>query len=374
MNNRYVRKTLAATRNGVVDPSVEVHLWLDELQDVVRDYGEDLRSQQLPTEPAYDLLALLGKLRRARRDLIDDGDGRSEFEEAILLFEGNSQLLCQAALSVPNGEAWLHAATEYAASFDQVLDVGEETRWAVDLLEDLDDAELVIAVAARQGITDPEVENDVGRCTEWLGGHIDLFLPASVYAQAVGQTLRPDLEQWDYELAATVLKFVDLLDEAEQAEYEMQHPIVKPLPPSFVSCLYEQYRVECEGAPLTAFRASEVLPEEAEPVLAADADVELPQRCLRWRSPDGRYLAEMYVPPKPTDRGDEEPLVLVVYRQTDDAPAEELAGQRVWLGSATPKTLQKEGRVTFLLAELRVSDRLCLSVGSRDRLWEALEE
>jgi len=247
--SNFVRSQLTATRDGIPEPKLEVEEWISSLDDLIEELVEpcpacvsigdncggvsghrNCGGMGINPDPqeSYDLLALTAKLRRTKPELVVECEGTEILQRAETLLQKFGAELARQALSVLNPQAWLAAASEFANVVDE-LSEADEVEQAVELLEDLDDAELVLATAWRCGVVDPELQAGVTACMEWLSEHADVFLAASVYVQAVGMTIPPDLDSRDYELAATSLKYLDLLDAAETAEADMSLANVKPM-------------------------------------------------------------------------------------------------------------------------------------------------
>lgn len=373
MSEPYVRHSLAATRDGVPDPAAEVACWLDRLEDARRDAGPDVAPENPGPQEAYDCLALAAKLKRVRPALIDELDGVEELRQAWAMLDAHGAELARRATSVLNPEAWLEAARAFERSLDEPLDEGEEIEGAVELLEDLDDGELVLAFARRFGVIDPEIEAGVERCQAWLCEHADTFLAASVYVQAVGLGLRADLESQDYDLAATALKFDVLLDAAEAAEAELTLAHVQPLPPAVVDGLIDEYsRRQSATAIIAAAWLCRRL-KAYRPTLAAAASEREPsvQRWI-WGDPEGESYARLVVP-DPSLCGPDERTPLVFLRVADDSPATALGGQNAWIGQLEV-TIGESADVPLTLGQLaEAGTALTLYVGVQRREWRLTE-
>lgn len=375
MSEPYVRHSLAATRDGVPDPATEVACWLDRLEDARRDAGPDVTPENPGPQEAYDCLALAAKLKRVRPTLIDELDGVEELRQAWAMLDAHGAELARRATSVLNPEAWLEAARAFDRSLDEPLDEGEESEGAVELLEDLDDGELVLALARRFGVTDPEIEAGVERCQAWLCEHADTFLAASVYVQAVGLGLRADLESQDYDLAATALKFDVLLDAAEAAEADLTLAHVQPLPPAVVDGLCKAHledRQRKRAAVMVALTLT-WLPDMRRRVAGrGEQAVQVEARVWEWRSPDGQRLARLVVP-DPPPRGDEEVLCLAFFDRAHREAAD-LIGQSVVL-AGVERVVGQRGRAAFELGALRTQGEAPRLYVGIDRVeWDLLME
>src|SRR5439155_24959971 len=85
--------------------------------------------------------------------------------------------------------------------------------------------------AARLGEADVDLARALEGCNRWLADHADAFFPASVWVQAMGLALRPDLLEFDPALVRTAEKYVVLLDAFAAAEEELAFTGQPPLPP-----------------------------------------------------------------------------------------------------------------------------------------------
>jgi hypothetical protein len=371
MAEPYIRPNLAATRDGIPDAAAEVACWLNRLEDALRDAGPAVTAEAPGPQAAYDWLALAAALSRVRPELIEECFGGEELQRARAMLDGHGAELARRALSVLNPDAWLEAARDFERSLDDPLDESEEIEGAVELLEDLDEGELVLAAARRFGVADVGLEAGIERCVDWLCQHADAFLAASVYVQAVGLALRPDLESEDYELAVTALKFVHLLDAAEDAEAELTLAHVRPLPAAVVNGLYETYVEERQRlrAVFLAALALKWLPPLRRRVAGRGEEAgQVEARVWEWNSPDGQWLARLVIP-DPPPRGEDELLSLAFF-DAAHREAAALAGRPVVL-AGVEQTIGERGRAPFELGALRASGqspRLC--VGTEQVEWE----
>ncbi len=125
----------------------------------------------------------------------------------------------------------------------------------------------------------------------------------------------------------------------------------------------------------SARRWNEVLLSLPAPVgMAAKGPGETPDLAVaHWRSPDGRYLADLPCPPQPLEG---QKLYLKVVRASDEGRAEDLQGELVRL-AGVENYLDATGCAAFLLDDLLESFRdphpdLSLVVGSQADVWEEL--
>lgn len=336
-----IRPNLTATRESIADPLIVVERWADQLQSLV---------QQWPADPdplsCYDLSASLGRLQRTRPALLRDADASNDLADAATILAQNSQLIIQRALEVPNVAGWMEDVARLEASYVELIDPIERNLLAEQLLMDLDDAELVAYAAWRHGIADTQLDEDLEKCRTLIWRQAHLFLPASVFVQAVGMTVRPELLDEDYELAATTLKFTAILDAAEEAEAALTFANVKAWHPYAVRALIRRFAghlnpTSKQEMPRGVLRALADYRQALGMPLSLAAAPQPPSRhvSLRMESPDAVYVA--YLRPDRTA----DSWSLRCYTAEGD-PAAELAGRAVRL-DGVPATLDARGQATF---------------------------
>jgi len=373
MSGPYIRDDLTATRDGIPDPIVEIECWLDRLEDVLDDVGNQVTADVPAPQEAYDMLALWAKLSRARPELIERCGGTEEFDRVGAILEIEGHTIAERALTVLNPPAWLDAARAFDVSLDDLLDPAAESEQAVELLEDLDEAELALAAAWRFGVTDHETEGFVEQCVTWLCQNTDSFLAASVYVQALGMSTRPDLEDRDYGLAATMLKYMNMLDAAAGAEADLTLANIEPLPTHVVKGLVEHYLQERHAAAMLAAAWLCHRLRRFRPAFAgASTDEEVHVQRWVWTEPDGEVYARLVVP-DPAICGPDEKSPLAFFHSTDDSPATEFAGRIVSLANLQT-TIEESASVPFTVGQLaEAGPALTLHIGPDRQEWPLLE-
>lgn len=243
--NRFVRPNLQATRDGVVDPKSLVELWLDRLEDILRvvDGGGEVGAQE-----AFDLLACVGKLERARPELVIEAGDEGEFARAKAILAEQGKELAKLAVSVLNPEAWLEDAKGLEAWLDADSTTEEEAvSRTTDMFDDLADVAVAREVAWKicHGITELEwatISERMDPCFEWLeDDNWILFLDASCFIQSLGATIRADIYENLSPLCFTTGIIEDFLDVAEDAENDMAGRNIKSMPPEVVKRLWEEF-------------------------------------------------------------------------------------------------------------------------------------
>ncbi|MCS6849725.1 MAG: hypothetical protein NZ700_00980 [Gemmataceae bacterium] len=358
----YVRPALIATQEKVPDPTIEVECRLDRLEELLLS----ARSELTPLV-AYDLLAHWAWLRRVRPELIANLEGEAELKQAEQLVEEKGPELARVALTVPNPLAWREETQELDAAYEEADDFTRRSALAVRLWTDLDDAELVAYAACRCGVADRDLEEELDQCRAWMVENIDLFLAASVHIQAVGQALRPELGEEDYDLALTALKYEQFLDAAEEAEAELTGKRVQPLPPAAVEALmrrFQQWQAAVAGA-LTVLLAAYARSLRRPSAFAAATEGPAEEKIAKWVAPERNLVG--YLPL--SQEGD----LTISFYTPSGTPAVQLAGEPVLL-DGVPAVVSPEATATFArpkLAEISENDlRLCLQVGASRIAWE----
>lgn len=231
----FVSDILRATREGRTDPEGVVADWIDELESV-------LENDELTSDEGYTLLVTREKLRRVKPEFLDNKEHQRVLELADRKIEAEAPRLLERALTVPNPEAWRQELKQFDASFEEDIDLLDQSITAVQLIDDLDDVQLLLVVAQRLGIRDDELQEQIELCEHELVSHADLFYGATIHVQSIGLTLRTDLDETDYNLAATTLKFIDLIEAAEAVEAENNFDYITPLDPELENSLVRKMR------------------------------------------------------------------------------------------------------------------------------------
>lgn len=361
----YISPKLAATQAGVPDPLIEVDGWLSQLQDRLAPGPET-------AVEAYDLLAAWAKLRRVRPELTAQLDGGDALMRSEALLAASGATLAIEALTIPNAQAWLEETQALVESYDEAGDSAARSELAERLLTDLDDAELVLHASRRCGVDDGELEADLARCQEWLAEHVELFLAASVHVQAVGMAIRPDLADFDYGLAVTALKYLDVLQVAETAEEELSLAGVQQLDAAIarhVAAKLKQQRnlpVVARAAFLSVFAVQlRNRLQRGAWARAAAATVREPLWWWEWRAPAGDLQARLTIPPQPVP----DQQVFVEFVGQDRQRAMELAGQGVTL-HGVEATIDSRAKAAFPLDQLLDTEEpLVLRVGPDRDEW-----
>lgn len=360
----YIVPQLAATRNGIPDPVLMVDCWLKQLREL-------LATAPSTAHEAYHLLVLWAKMQRIRPELAAQLGAAESRREADAALARHGPQLAAEALTVPAAPAWLEAADELQRMYDEPETAEARCRLAERALTGLDDAELVLYAARRFGVDDPELETRLIHCRGWLTEHVELFLAASVHVQAVGMTFRPDLADFDYALAVTALKYLDVLAAAEMAETQLALADVKQFDPAVARGLAARFRQQRDLllAAQKAFLSQVIVLRNCMrriPLARAAESTVSPSLCWwEWTSPAGTALARLTIPPDPTA----DQHVVLEFVEADGRRATQLAGQTATLHGVAI-TIDSQAKATFPLVQLlQTEEPLILRVGLNQIEW-----
>ncbi len=288
-----------------VDPLPLVAEWADWFFELLP--AADTSDPQV----AYELLAAWARLRRTRDEYIAAAFGTSVPKHGFEWFSDAAKEaglrrceetmherlgeLATMALDVMRPTGWLREWQEW---HEQAVEQGEaDAHWAMTLLDDLDDAELVLAVARSApgggGRELAAVEQPLELARHALTESSDLFLPLERYVRAVVEASDPNRD----ELVGTLGKFVPLLEEVVRCERFLSGP--PPPPPAHLlvgSPLWEQRVVvqrlqELVAAYQAAAEQARSRPPEGVALAAAPAGTPQVMEGVKWASPDRQYVA-----------------------------------------------------------------------------------
>lgn len=361
--SRYERPDLSATRRGIPDAALIVDDWLCQVQDLQRGWVD--HPGRPTVERAYDTLALHGKLRRTRNEYL----GSAEAEAAIgwlnaMVGGAGARQVIEVGLALPDCEGWLDEARLYCLTADE-LEPAQRAGWAESLVTDLDDADLVLYAAESAGLADDVLANALAHCQRWFVDHVIDFLAASVWAQAVGMTLRPDLEE-EPGLCLTAEKYVRILDATAAMERELAGIDLPPLPIDALRPPWGMVETPRQG-PAVRIPRFEIETPYALQAAAEEPVLYFPDLC--WKSPDGRYEARLAIPRRIAGDTIEEAR-LTILNACDDQPLYEAQGWAVRLAGVS-SMVDDQGRASFTWSDLHnVSGQpAVLEVGPNHEQW-----
>jgi len=347
--NRYLRDRLPATRNQVCDPSCVVESRLALLADLLDGW-----SPNGPDQFAYDMLAALGWLQRTDLRLLAKLDPAGLVAAGRAYAGAHGKELAARALAVPDPQAWLDEAKDLRASYEELMEPVERAELAHRLINELDDAELVLLEAMRLGMQDELLESELERCRAWLRDDADAFLAAGVFVQATGLALRADLDTVDPDLGRTAEKFAHILDALENMEHQLEPDRLGPLSPEFVGLVLERFwathgRDKEQSPPQADVLSFPVNPSsfgQPLPFAAQAAGQSAGPIMATWRSPEHRLFAFLEIYSLPASNT--EPVTITFF-DSQDLPAVELVGQPVKLRDYSTTIKQSGANVVALV-------------------------
>lgn len=367
--DRYYRCGLRATREGRMDPRPLVRQWREQLRDGLRGGRGSGSAQDLAT-----LLIGWARLRRVRPELLAEAEAIVVLEQAERLGDAAGLEMLQRVVGQADLSGWMNVARRLSASYEEEPDTQLQERLSKQLIADLDTAELVTFAAGyfSGGRLGRASRRDLDEYVSWVHEQAADFLPAIMEVQTVGAAIRPDLPEFDPELALTAEKYIWLLDDAEdaEAEFAMEH-VGALITPGALREFLKQRRTEVARRPAPSpLRASKWLPETAYTIAAAVQKAAPSYRAYRWTSPDGSLTAWLTIPP--TLRGTDEERLCVEFREAGPArsAATRLAGMQALLAGVAAR-IDARGMAFFRLGELRAAEAAgpILHVGDPPVVW-----
>ena len=205
-----------------------------------------------------------------------------------------------------------------------------------------------------------------------MAENADLFLAASVHAQAVGMTIRSDLQAIDYGLAVTAQKYLIVLQAAEVAESELAMEGIEPVAAEVTQRLLARFRQQRDLArsarALFLSAVAVELRKRMRHVALARAGGAAPLEPLwwwEWHSPTGDVVARLTIPPQPAP----DQQVVVEFVGPDQRRATGMAGEPITLHGAEAE-IDEQGKATLALTSLLDTEEpLLLRVGAKGIPW-----
>lgn len=290
----YIREGLWASKAQATDPQAELETWLFECRQLLKNIMSATEREPL----CFSLIATYGRFQRIRPELLNEQETRQLVDELAQRLNRQGADWIKGALKVPNPPAWLNDVDMLEESSDALAPPLAHVEAACNLVEDLDDVDLVYWFARNIGVRDQRLERELEECHFRLAVQPDTFLPASVYVQAVGELLRPDLAEFDPELAVTAQKFIVLLDAFVAAEQSVTLADQPRLPPGVLKHLHGIRTTRRDTIRLSDFQTDWPLDDtpipgpDDTPVLAAADDSDAETVRHQHAAPAFRY-AEM---------------------------------------------------------------------------------
>jgi hypothetical protein len=302
-------------------------------------------------------------------ELLAGLDGSGLLTQAERWMNGRGRELVAAALTLFRSHSWLEAASGLESAFEEPAPFDSRHAEAERLLREWDDAELVLYAARRLAADATGLAGELAACQSWFSEHSELFVAATVYGQGVGMTIRPDLADFDYGLAVTALKYVDVLRATASAEAELALAGVRPLDSQVAQELVARYvhqRRQAAAARFVILAAALRQRMHSRVMAAAGEELTLePPLWWEWISPEGELLARLTIPAHATQAEE----VVLEFVGPDQRRATQLAGQPVTL-HGVPATIEPQARAVFPLASLlETAEPLVLRVGPDQTEW-----
>jgi hypothetical protein len=173
---------------------------------------------RLTCRERFDLLSALGKLGRTF--------ARYQPSEARALQAQARDKLAQESTESLNEILASHPLAAWAQWTVQALQKATpELLW--QMLTALDDTEAAVAMVAglKPRAISPDLDDLLSRCRTWIERHGELFAALRPEVEKLCEMLQPSLDEENYDLAVTTLKFEAILDpipgeeEAEPAPF-----------------------------------------------------------------------------------------------------------------------------------------------------------
>ena len=332
----FQRPVLRATQAKVPDPLAEVETLLDRASGVLEGQFDDE-----PNQRAYEMLALWGALSRVQDKLLSRADKDKVQRDLDVQIRQHGKHLAPEAIEILNPAAWLKSAKALTdLMVQEPIPAEQAVGSACDLLQDLDEADLVLAAAEELDAGDPALAKQLRECLNWAIACPDVFLPGAVFIQAMAATFKAALENDPSPIAATCDKYVFLLDALEHAEADMRMESDRKFDPKDLKrFLKEKWETSW-------------LPMPQERVLAAAKGSRPPGvSVLYWDEPGSRRYARLITMSAQSASNENESLV-VKFVLKSEKPCTALAGRRITLAGITSK-IRKDGTARFRLDDLR---------------------
>lgn len=334
------------------DPAPMVAEWVDRYFELLQ-YAETLENQT-----AYELLVAWARLQRANTNVLAKVIGRPVTDPVTVevlwskvaqeptyidrekVFLARLAELAQLAVEVPRPLEWITELEEWATCAEEM---GTEPlgAWAIQLLTDLDDAELAFWAITWIGVENrrvPQLETllNLARAALRENAEIAVWAPHWVCAFARAVNYCPS----DERLVITLEKIPDLLETLCDYHRSMAMEPIRALSVLLterVKGYLVHQAVEVVSAIARVLMASYAQRRRVALAAApAPPSAALPVAAVRWISPDQQYVAVIDLPPTLGEHDAPEKIPLRIHRalvREDQyipaAPAIELAGVRV---------------------------------------------
>ena len=198
-------------QNSPTDPPTAQSLILAEAEALLSFWPDVRNDDSLGPEEAFNLLSVWGHLRRFAPTSLD-----SELTDRFnRLIDDELDVVCGMAMEIEFPSDWIDTSVQLEEAWDHVTDddsIYEIERCLREQFEILDRASLMaysieklqVSTVSHKGFI--ALKNSIGAAENFLADHHDVFLSAAVFASAMLDSYRADLDTFDEELAETSLK------------------------------------------------------------------------------------------------------------------------------------------------------------------------
>ncbi len=166
-------------------------------------------------DAAYDIVASYGRWMRTRRN-----SGRKLAETAEVLVRDRQRELVKLAYELVSPEGWRVAAQECADVFlgGDVQDMAEYHAWVAGQFDELDDMQIVLEFAAREGIVEESVSESMMDAMNWFLENLDVFTVIGERVREMRALIDPELSARDLGLYQTVQIHDAVMEETARME------------------------------------------------------------------------------------------------------------------------------------------------------------
>jgi hypothetical protein len=160
---------------------------------------------RLTCRERFDLLSALGKLGRTFARYLPSEARALQAQAREKLAQESPESLTEVLASHPLG-AWSQWTVQAMSK------ATPELLW--QMLTALDDTEAAVAIVAglRPRSIAPDLDDLLSRCRTWIERNGELFAALRPEVEKLVETLQPSLDEENYDLAVTTLKFEAILD------------------------------------------------------------------------------------------------------------------------------------------------------------------
>lgn len=218
------------------EDAVRIGQWIGELPGLMRELNN---ASEFSPEPAHWFLTTYGRLSRLHPCLLPMPEGNSDvLSDAQALIEERGGDLVRAAAGrreASGGAAkWLEQAAALVRSYEETeSSAASRLHTARLLLNQLDDLDLLRYAGGRADPGDQAVAGEMRKqaaaCYQFVTEHAAGFLAAAEDCRRILSLMRADLPSVDRDLARTALKYMRVVEAADQMTAELTFADHAPL-------------------------------------------------------------------------------------------------------------------------------------------------